>query len=321
MKQIAERVQKRLNGEKTLFVRPFVGFGSANMAMTKTLVEELKRLGFSISVKAEAEIDGRIFRITKKLPKGAEFVIGYKVAFVVAFTKNSQQTPLDTVEVLNHNEAIAVVAETGEVRSSPQLKLQPARTDPSVVDGTRIYPRPNAPYSLEVLVDNPEIGYLARKIDLEAKAFPSVALKTGDLYALKVYNDTDYEAAILVSIDGLSRFALSDKEQYRKSLDIIEKRGSRTIKGYFRDNRTVDAFKVGTYSNSVAAKMLPNPDCGDISVMFRAAWKEGEAPPPGESELPIASPPGTEQGPRLVDETVAVKRNIGNIRAVVRVRY
>jgi len=85
----------------------------------------------------------------------------------------------------------------------------------------------------------------------------------------------------------------------------------------------VDAFQIGEYSKSVAAKTLPNPsDIGTVTVTFAAAWERGQKPPPNEP--PVAKSVrslGTIQGPKRADPTVTVDRIIGGLRAVVKVRY
>ncbi len=124
----------------------------------------------------------------------------------------------------------------------------------------------------------------------------------------------------VVAQGKVPRFALADSPERRGGLDLVAPGQKRDIKGYYRDDRSVDAFRIGEYSKSVAAQHLPTAsESGTFTIAFRAAWKPGDPPPPNEP--PQTKSVGIEAGPKREDPTELVQREIGGVRAVVKVFY
>jgi hypothetical protein len=193
--------------------------------------------------------------------------------------------------------------------------------EPTIV-GNEIRPSPDSPYGVEVFVEEGPRHYRALTPRVVGPLV-RVDLKPGNLYALRVHNRSKFESAVEVLIDGLSRFALADDQRQSNGRDVVPPQRVRTIFGYFRDGKTVNAFEVGKYSESEAARKLPSGiDIGTITCTFAAAWKVGEPVPDQEpSKVRNKGELGTTSGPPRHDPTQHVNRNIGAIRAVVKVRY
>src|SRR5206468_3117838 len=79
--------------------------------------------------------------------------------------------------------------------------------------GTRIKADPDGKYAIEVLVKQGD-----QYISLAAKdegGFAFVRLEKTDVFAIKFINDSDYEAAAELTVDGLSNFAFFEKKGFR----------------------------------------------------------------------------------------------------------
>ena len=322
MERIAESVCKGLNDNDKVWVHSVgkvdgLGKGNELQLFLKDAIEQISKRK---CVQNGANV--RIECVLKKhMRDGTKDIIGLKI-YAYSWNPGDIKKIILELSVRSRDEGIAVAAETGEILPSPILAAPKPKAEPEVLGGTRLYPRPGCPYSVEILVKSSDGPYEPRKIGIGKDGLPKVELKRGELYGVRVYNDTDFEAGVTLKIDGLSRFALSDdKKKYRNSFDLVLKGVPRDLEGYHRDDKKVYKFLVGSFENSIAKKYLSNPDNGDIMVMFRAAWKKGTPKPEDEKDdVPIASI-GTEPGPQGADRTSDALRIRGDIRAVIRIRY
>jgi hypothetical protein len=312
---------------KEVFVQPFRPFASAEIELDlpRQIGAELTKLGFTVREGARYQVEGRILRLPRDAGKPLK---GISIQGQVVSQDGDKRSFEKDVDVINPNQAVHIVQPTSTVHPPPVNPVQPPKAEPTL-GATRIYPSPKSPYSIEVLLDmSPSESdvkkkrFVPQKVTLEG-GVPKVSLQRGEVYAVKVYNDTDYEAVAQVYIDGLSRYALSDKEADRNLVDLIAPKGQRLILGYYRNASSCDAFLVGEYSKSEAARLLPKSDkVGTITVTFAAAWKKGDRIPPHEyDDLAITSDSGTLRGPPRRDPMVTVQREIGKVRSVIKVRY
>ena len=177
---------------------------------------------------------------------------------------------------------------------------------------------PGVKHTLQVRADS-AVSYESLKPTVDGKTV-GVKVRKGDIIAVRLHNGSKFEAAASVLVDGLTRFALADNPAQHGGLDLVVPGQQRDIKGYFRDGSSVDAFRVGEYSKSVAAQKLPSAsESGTFTIAFRAAWKKGDRTPPNEP--PQTKAVGIEAGPKREDPTETVEREIGGVRAVVKVFY
>ncbi|MCA8989300.1 MAG: hypothetical protein KDA78_16750, partial [Planctomycetaceae bacterium] len=181
-----------------------------------------------------------------------------------------------------------------------------------------IRPAPDSPYGVEFLFLQ-DGKFIPVPLVMKNNQI-TASVKKGDLVAVKLYNSSGYEAAADVLVDGLSRFITASSEENRNCLDLIENDKPRLITGWYKDNQSVDSFRVGSYSRSVGFQFDADPgSAGTFTIAFRSAWKEGAQPPPNEP--PKTRGPGIERGPERLDPTVNVKRETGRVRAIVKIYY
>lgn len=315
--KVAEIVMKIAPGEKSFFVREFRAPASNNVGLSKLIGEQLSKENLTVGPSGETEVEGRLHRLPRDLSKA---LTGFSIQGAVYLPNGNERR--FTVNVKNRDDGHTAITDTGE--TSPPPTAGPgsqAVSDPTIV-GTELRPSPTSPYGVEIMVETSSGQYQPLTPFRDGNLI-KVDLKQGDIYAVRMHNRSEFEAATEVLIDGLGRFTLADDVDQRDNRDIILPGSQRTVPGYFRTPEMVDSFQIGEYSKSVAAKILPNPtDIGTVTVTFAAAWKKGENPPPNEP--PVAKsilPRGTAAGPPRKDPTIKVERNIGGIRAVVKLRY
>src|SRR5205807_8945751 len=147
----------------------------------------------------------------------------------------------------------------------------------------------------------------------------------GDLYEVGVSSDGPHEAAVSLSIDGLDVFTFSDVKDEktgrpRYSYFIVGPGQDFTVVGWHRTNDRADSFRVTSFADSAAAKLLRgSSSVGTITVGFHAAWT-GDTPPDDEKGARDAGD-ATGFGPPRKTELKQVQRHVGVLRDAVSVRY
>ncbi|MEZ6064943.1 MAG: hypothetical protein R3B90_04380 [Planctomycetaceae bacterium] len=187
---------------------------------------------------------------------------------------------------------------------------------------TRLRSSPDSPYAIEILVD----GH-ACPIRIEDD-LPFVEIRKGQTYAVKIYNESHFDAAANLLIDGMSVFTFSDvretagpkKGQPKYSVYIVKQGDSPILKGWHKTNQHVESFLVTDFAESAAARLGQTQDIGTITVTFAAAWPKGSPPPPDEFRTKGAGN-ATGFGPPLEHIVQEVQRDIGRVRDSVCIRY
>ena len=146
--------------------------------------------------------------------------------------------------------------------------------------GNQIFAAKDCPYGIEILVE--EAGNLKPRRAHLARHNALVQLGRDEIYAVRLINRSPYEAAVGLTIDGLSMFAFSENQTYEYM--IVDPGAEPVITGWHITNERADAFKVTEYSRSAAARSFSSPgtSVGTITAIFRAAWPEGDSPPVDE---------------------------------------
>jgi hypothetical protein len=203
-------------------------------------------------------------------------------------------------------------------------KLRDSVVQPTVTlekNNTLYRASPESPYAVEILVDGTPCP-----IHLE-QDLPYVEIQKGQTYAVKVYNESPHGAAVRLLIDGLSVFTFSDIRDQRDpskpayNVYIMDPNDTAVLKGWHKDNATVQSFLVTGYDDSAAAKLGHSQDLGTITLTFAAAWPKGSPPPPDEIITKSAGGNATGFGPPLEHRVQEVQRDIGRIRASLSIRY
>ncbi len=295
--QLAQQLQSAQIS--TIFVRHFRGPGTNELQITNLLSQSLES-SFSVGP-GGAEIEGRV----RPLPGAGDGPSsGYRITVSVQ-TPNDLDLPGVSVDVMNDIEANIKLQESGAVRPQPPKQpgaaLEPLRVQKppigELIVGNRIYATPGSPYSIEILVQDQYGEFQPRRPFTEHGAIV-INLEKGEIYKVRVYNESIYESFANLNIDGLGRFALSHDPRQRRNIDLIKERDSRDFVGYYITTQQAASFMVGSYEDSVAKRVLGDaPDIGTISVAFGCTW-EGNNVPAFERE--------TKQVEKVITETINV---------------
>ena len=209
----------------------------------------------------------------------------------------------------------------GEPDRSKELKKQ-QDTPPTDIRGHRIYAAPDSPYAIEILIKN---GSTYQFRDLETKGrkeFPFVPIDKQEVYAVRLINESAHDAAVNLTIDGISVFQFSESHP-KPGFWIVpagsqSKPGTTLVRGWDKNEHKTIEFKVTDFPETAAArlKIQPNTKIGQITAQFSAAWKEDEAKPADEPTTR-----GTGFGDEIEDNKKTVRRHVGNVRATIIVRY
>jgi hypothetical protein len=285
--------------------------GNAGPGLARALAEELRNLKIRVEAKAGLEVGGEYFT---KVDEKEDL----QAVFVRAWIKDDQNKELRVLgrKIFGARAVASVLALT--VDDLPQreedrdAKIRRSVIRPAAaVQDTRALPGPKSPYAIEILVH----GEPRKPMVKDGLAY--VPLEKGEEYAVRLVNHSPYDAAVALTIDGLSVFAFSDREDaYTHILVPAGKTG--LVKGWYRTDKTSDAFTITGYADSAAARALGDGSAvGAITAVFAAAWTD--KPPDDEQER--GPEVATGRG-RPVDAAVeAVTRTVGRTRAAVSVRY
>jgi hypothetical protein len=182
----------------------------------------------------------------------------------------------------------------------------------NVVKGDKVMDKKQK-YGVQVLVNsNPRTPY-----DKEGMAY--VGFQPNDIYTVRLINNSDYEATVLLKIDGLNIFAFNkDPEpdgKVREYKIVVEQGKTVDVPGWYYKDGVSNAFQVtddeSKFLKSVGADSV-------ITAQFAASWTDKKP-----DDEPIAkSVLGTTQGPPVNHPGWArVERTVGRVRATVSVFY
>ena len=198
---------------------------------------------------------------------------------------------------------------------------QAGKAPQTFLTGAQVAATPVSDYAVEVLVLN-RSQYRPRPAQKDGRSRPFVDIARNEVYAVRLVNHSDHEAAVKLTIDGVNSFAFSQqspKPQYwivppRKN----GKPGTTIVRGWDKSNQTSVQFKVVDFPNSAASrvKLQPSNNIGIISASFAACWENERDRPRSEGRTRA-----TGFGKEIVDRKTQVKRHIGNVRDVVSIRY
>lgn len=189
---------------------------------------------------------------------------------------------------------------------------------PAAPEGNQISVGAGARFKVEVhALVNGKYVPLKPEAKKDKGSLPFVDISINTVYAVKLINEADHEAAVRLTIDGLSNFSFFEAEQ-KPEFWIIPPRNSVFIKGWQKSEQTTLEFKVTEFPDSAASKvkLKPSPTIGTIVATYSAAWTKDEDKPFDE-----VSGRGTGFGNEVKNQIQKVSRFIGNVRETVSVRY
>ncbi len=186
--------------------------------------------------------------------------------------------------------------------------------------GAIVSASPVSPYSVELLVLKSG-QYQAIPMSSDTQQRPLAPLSKNDIYAIRLTNNSDHDAAVRVTIDGVNTFEFSEQSP-KPNYWIVPrskdgKPGTTTIRGWDKSNAKSVEFKVVDFPESAAAKIKLQPSqVGMISASFAACWENENDRPRSEGRTRA-----TGFGNEILDQKTLVKRQVGQVRDVISIRY
>lgn len=344
-KQLASYLEARQLEE--IAVGSFTGpaESTAGPRIKKTLSDKLealkiaiKRRGFSVSGDYSAMAEGgRLMALVKANVKdqlGREvFQLRQRVisdeeevaqVFGLTFDRSSKT---EDPPAPNSNAPNPPPGKSDAPPAKPDAKAQvevlgKSLAEPRVhLEGSKVLPRAGSDFGIEVLVKGPSGEYEPRPCTMEdGMAF--VELAHEEIYALRIYNNAPFDAAVAITIDGINMFAFSPVPEFRElGKMVIGRRDAPTIRGWYYDHERTREFKIASYGESAASLLDSKEGLGTITAVFCAAWDPAvEPPPPGEFGL-RRSGRLTGFGKDVQSRTETVFRQFGAVRASISIRY
>lgn len=333
LSEVAKSVKKTLDaqGEKSVSLGQFTSAphlqSSAGPGVAKTLSEELGKVGVTITVRAKFAVEGRFKDATDSATK--QIIAHLKVKIVDRQDKvvsESDRAVFGDAAIANLLGVTAALPVTDD-RAVRTKAIEQAIDKPEPqVAATRVSAGAGSPYGIEVLVRSGTgtgLGQPRSPTTNDGLAF--VPIERGEVYQVRLYNDSDHEAAAGLNLDGLSMFSFSEAKdpttmQPRYSVVIIPPNKSIVIPGWHVTNEKSDEFQVSEYAKSAAAELKSTSNVGTINAVFMAAWPKGGTPPSDEPAS-SRSADATGRGARIDANYQEVERVLGMVRASVTVRY
>ena len=167
-----------------------------------------------------------------------------------------------------------------------------------------------SPFGLEVRARNGLSADTTARVPNPDGGREFVKLSKGEEYVVRLHNHASFEAAVTLTIDGLSMFAFSEEGNFGSQV-LVAPGKFVDIPGWFINKEKTDAFEITSYAKSAAAsKGIPVTSIGTITATFHESVD-------GSGKDPNA----TGRGRQIDQKYVEVKRVIKNAQAVVSVRY
>ncbi len=329
MAKVAEQIKLLLDekGQEAIAVGDFRGpaklASSAGPAITKALGDALTKRAVTVKRRAELEVNGDYRDVEDE--KTRQMAVQIK-AHVVDRSGN-EVAAFEPRGILNVATIAALIGVTVTMPADAtdqerDDKLAAAIDNPKVhLASTRIAAAADSPYAIEVLVKS-GAGYRPRAATRDNDGFAFMKIRHDEIYEVRLINDAPHDAAVTLTIDGLSVFAFSENSSYTHW--IVPSKKALTVRGWHRTNTLSDSFQITDYARSAVAEKLPSSaSVGTITAALFAAWPKGSTPPEDEASGRKGEPAGdaTGRGPAVATNFTEVVRDVGRLRASISVRY
>lgn len=190
------------------------------------------------------------------------------------------------------------------------------------IQGTQVAASATSTYRVELLVEGPQ-GLVPPAVENdEGLAFVDIGI--GQSYVVRVHNNSPFDAAVRLTIDGLNCFEFSQNAQFRKlGMWIVRANSTLDIRGWYIDRGLRQKFTIVPTENSAASELGADQSLvGTVTCQFFAAWPVDQPKPPIEP-AGARGGKGTGRGATIEAQREAqVERFIGKtLQAAVSVRY
>jgi hypothetical protein len=337
--EVAKKLKELLDGrgEDSLAVGQFTGPShiptSSGPAISKTLADELQKIGIRVTQRANLEVKGDYLDVEDKQTKQLAALLKGRVldrsgAVVTEFERG----------IFGDATLASMFGVTADLPANANGKERDQRLRDGIdsprvkIQNTRVSSGPGSPFGIEILVKSSS-GYVPRapaEGTGDDKGLAFVPIHRDEIYAVRLINEAPFEAAVTLTIDGINVFAFSDVKNPstgapRYAQWVVPPRARAEIQGWHRTNELSESFLVTEYAKSAAGELRSTANIGTITAAFAAAWPKGAKPPADEPPQPPSefsrSADATGRGPRVTTSYQEVERNFGVVRSSVSVRY
>jgi hypothetical protein len=326
--EFARDIKKFLDqrGEKAVAMGQFAGppqlAANPGPGLALILSQELQKLQVVVKLKANLGITGEFRDVTDVAdPDNKQLAVELKVKIV---DRKNQALQVFSCGIFGAPDVAYLVGAVTRLPVNADARGRAAQLEkdlensPAHVRGARVSAGADRPYAVEILVNQ-----RPRKAQL-VDGLPFVEVNRGEIYSIRLANDSDHDAAVLLSIDGINVFAFNEDPEpdgvQREYRVIVPKRGTSLVQGWYRKAGRSDSFLVTGYADSAAAFLSAGSNkIGTVTASFHAAWEKGKAPPADEGQALSSNATGF--GPPVEERYVRLEREIGVVRDVVTVRY
>jgi hypothetical protein len=343
--QLAQKIKKLLEEQKqdAIAVGEFRGPPGLETAsgpgIQQGLIEQLRALKVNVRPRADLSLRGEYLLVPdpRKDRDDERDRVAVRLRAVVSDLRGEKLLSLegsvrDLIEIAQLMGATATLQKRlrADLGDRSELLGKQIKKPSVFIDGTKVQTVKDSPYAVEVLVKDSLKGRAEprRARVEEGQAF--VPIKKGEFYEVRVRNNSRYDAAVTVTIDGLDVFSFSkviDPKTRRPRFThfIVRPGTAMLIKGWHYTNKEALLFQAVPLAESALAKKVPEvallrsaERLGAITVCFRAAWIEGEVPP--EESGARRDSGGTGVPGRRPGRLREPRRTLGMLREVVTVR-
>jgi hypothetical protein len=339
MAEVAKDVKKLLvaRSEDSVTLGTFTGpdHSSSGPSVAQTLREELQRVGVTVKAGARCEIKGSYGAVAdRKSGRMAGRIrtrLVDQTGKVLAELDRAVFGDVTVPTLLGLTARLPTDGSSNEerVKARDAVLRQAVEKPRAFVDGGRVAAAARSPYAVEILVAAQSGGDYEARAARDDAGMAFVPIRRGEVYAVRLINDSDVEAAVNLSVDGLSMFAFSDLKDPESGLPrcsavLVPAKGSALVKGWQRTAEASEEFVVTEYSKSAAAELKSTANVGTITACFSACWPRGSKPPAGEPDSASEDSRGgdaTGRGAKIDTKFEEVQRLFGVVRDTISVRY
>jgi hypothetical protein len=311
---------------------------SGGPGIAKALTDALKKQKVKVDDNAQYTLDGDFtdfndeqsgrlaVRITLRLrgPRDFNLVLARTIV-----PKDAQDTSVQ--DLLGVSTSLPASSSDQERDDLIRASLkEPAVT----IAGTRVSARKGSPYSVEVQVQ--ENGAYVSKTPESVQGRAFIRMQRNDVYAIRLINESNFDAAVTLTIDGLNVFAFSEVKDAtgdpRFGHLILPKQRAAVIKGWYMTNDKIASFLVTDLPKSAGGKLRNSSSVGTITASFAVAVPKGAKLPADEPKTRAVAP-AEESKSRAVDPNATglgteagtqfreTDRVFGVVRDTISIRY
>lgn len=333
---IAKEVQKTLEDEKqdSVAIGDFTGPASMETnfgpAIQKALTEELTKLKINVTKKASLSIKGDYFRGDD--PNKPEQRVTVNMVFRI-HAANGKVKAEFSAEIKNNLEIAKMLGVTinftkksDEEKRNEEIKEQ--LTNPKVaIDGTKVKATKNGEFAVEILVKSNAAGPASPRAPKEEDGQAFVGINRNELYEIKLHNQSNFEAACAINIDGLDAFTFSQIKDPKTGLPkyshyIVPAGQTLTVFGWHKTNDVSDSFLVTQYGQGAASqRQIASGKTGVITFTFRSSGSVPDDLPQDDGSSKDFKNNETGFGPPIKTNLKELERKTGKVREIITVRY